>query len=243
MEFMKRFNPHVVISDQRMPEMNGVEFLRQVKDIAPHTVRILLTGYSDLASIVGSINDGEVFRFVSKPWDNTEIQKTIGEAAAIALELADMAASPVILPEKLDCGVCPVLHAPDIDRALAVLQEHEIAVIVADIGHGDQKSLTAFKLLKQDHPEILAIVMTEASDSELVIDLISQAQVFRFLTKPLNLKLLQQHVQAALARYQSFRKSPKLLKQHRVAAARGGDSSVLETLRSRIHSIKSWFGG
>jgi len=261
MEFMKRFNPHVVISDQRMPEMTGVEFLREVRDIAPHTVRILLTGYSDLASIVGSINDGEVFRFVSKPWDNAEIQKTIGEAAAIALELADMATSPVILPEKLDCGVlviesgqsvyratneliggvCPVLHAPDIDPALTVLQEHEIAVIVADIGHGDQTSLTAFKLLKQDHPEILAIVMTEASDSELVIDLINQAQVFRFLTKPLNLKMLQQHVQAALARYQSFRKSPKLLKQHRVAAARGGDISLLETLRGRIHSIKSWF--
>jgi serine/threonine-protein kinase len=261
MEFMKRFHPHVVISDQRMPEMTGVEFLRQVKDIAPHTVRILLTGYSDLASIVGSINDGEVFRFISKPWDNTEIQKTVGEAAAIALELADMATSPVILPEKLDCGVlviepgqsvfraaneliggvCPVLHAPDIDRALAALQEQEIAVIVADIGRGDEKSLAAFKLLKQDHPEILAIVMTEASDSELVIDLINQAQVFRFLTKPLNLKLLQQHVQAALARYQSFRKSPKLLKQHRVAAARGTDNSLLDTLRNRIHSIRSWF--
>jgi serine/threonine-protein kinase len=262
MEFMKRFHPHVVISDQRMPEMTGVEFLRQIKDIAPHTVRILLTGYSDLASIVGSINDGEVFRFISKPWDNAEIQKIVGEAAAIALELADMATSPVILPEKLDCGVlviepgqsvfraaneliggvCPVLHAPDIDRALAALQEQEIAVIVADIGRGDEKSLAAFKLLKQDHPEILAIVMTEASDSELVIDLINQAQVFRFLTKPLNLKLLQQHVQAALARYQSFRKSPKLLKQHRVAAARAADTSLLDALRSRIHSIKSWFG-
>jgi len=58
MEFMKRFHPHVVISDQRMPEMTGVEFLRQVRDFAPHTVRILLTGYSDLASIVGPINDG-----------------------------------------------------------------------------------------------------------------------------------------------------------------------------------------
>ncbi|MEN9783462.1 MAG: Serine/threonine-protein kinase PknD, partial [Pseudomonadota bacterium] len=262
MEFMKRFNPHVVISDQRMPEMTGVEFLRQVKDIAPHTVRILLTGYSDLASIVGSINDGEVFRFVSKPWDNTEIQKTISEAAAIALELADMATSPVILPEKLDCGVlviesaqsvyratheliggvCPVRHAPDIDRALVLLQEHEIAVIVADIGRGDEKSLATFKLLKQDHPEILAIVMTDASDSELVIDLINQAQVFRFLSKPLNLKLLQQHVQAALARYQSFRKAPKLLKQHRVAAARSSDNSLLDALRNRIRSVKSWFG-
>ncbi len=262
MEFMKRFRPHVVISDQRMPDMTGVEFLRQVKDMAPHTVRILLTGYSDLASIVGSINDGEVFRFISKPWDNAEIQKTISEAAAIALELADMAASPVILPEKLDCGVlvvesgqsvfratneliggvCPVLHAADIDRALALLQEREIAVIVADIGRGDEKSVAAFKLLKQDHPEILAIVMTEASDSELVIDLINQAQVFRFLSKPLNLKLLQQHVQAALARYQSFRKSPKLLKQHRVAAARSDDSTLLDALRARIRSVKSWFG-
>ena len=83
---------------------------------------------------------------------------------------------------------------------------------------------------------------SEASDSELVIDLINQAQVFRFLTKPLNLKLLQQHVHAALARYQSFRKTPKLLKQHRVAEARASDMSMLGQLRERVRSIKSWFG-
>lgn len=264
MEFMKRFHPHVVISDQRMPEMTGVEFLRQVRDFAPHTVRILLTGYSDLASIVGSINDGEVFRFISKPWNNTEIQKTIGEAAAIAIELADMATSPPIVPDKVSSGilvlnpdqsvfravnelmgsVCPVIDAPDMDRALAILTDHEIAVIIADIRSGDQKALAAFKLLKQDHPEILAILTTDASDSEVVIDLINQAQVFRFLSKPLNLKLLQQHVHAALARYQAFRKTPKLLKQHRVAAVREpeGGSSMLDQLRERIRSVKSWFG-
>jgi response regulator RpfG family c-di-GMP phosphodiesterase/tRNA A-37 threonylcarbamoyl transferase component Bud32 len=262
MEFLKRFRPHVVISDQRMPEMTGVEFLRQVKDFAPQTVRILLTGYSDLASIVGSINDGEVFRFISKPWDNAEIQKTIGEAAAIALELADMATAPVIVPDKLGSGilvlnpdqavfravnelmgsVCPVLHAPDMDRALAILGEKEIAVIIADIRSGDQKSVATFKLLKQDHPEILAILTTEASDSELVIELINQAQVFRFLSKPLNLKLLQQHVHAALARYQSFRKTPKLLKQHKVAPAQTSDTSMLGQLRERLRSVKSWLG-
>ena len=262
MEFLKRFRPHVVISDQRMPEMTGVEFLRQVKDFAPQTVRILLTGYSDLASIVGSINDGEVFRFISKPWDNAEIQKTIGEAAAIALELADMATAPVIVPDKLGSGilvlnpdqgvfravnelmgsVCPVLHAPDMERGLTLLAEHEIAVIIADIRSSDQKSVATFKLLKQDHPEILAILTTEASDSELVIDLINQAQVFRFLNKPLNLKLLQQHVHAALARYQSFRKTPKLLKQHKVAAAQSSDASMLGQLRERLRSVKSWLG-
>ena len=262
MEFLKRFRPHVVISDQRMPEMTGVEFLRQVKDFAPQTVRMLLTGYSDLASIVGSINDGEVFRFISKPWDNTEIQKTVAEAAAIALELADMPAAPVIVPDKLGSGilvlnpdqsvfravnelmgsVCPVLHAADMERALTILAEKEIAVIIADIRGGDQKSVATFKLLKQDHPEILAILTTEASDSELVIDLINQAQVFRFLSKPLNLKLLQQHVHAALARYQSFRKTPKLLKQHKVAAAQSSDASMLGQLRERMRSVKSWLG-
>lgn len=262
MEFLKRFRPHVVISDQRMPEMTGVEFLRQVKDFAPQTVRMLLTGYSDLASIVGSINDGEVFRFISKPWDNAEIQKTVAEAAAIALELADMPAAPVIVPDKLGSGilvlnpdqsvfrainelmgnVCPVLHAPDMERGLAILAEKEIAVIVADIRSGDQRAAAAFKLLKQDHPEILAILATEASDSDLVVELINQAQVFRFLSKPLNLKLLQQHVHAALARYQSFRKTPKLLKQHKVAAAQSSDASMLSQLRERMRSVKSWLG-
>ena len=139
-------------------------------------------------------------------------------------------------------GACPVYHAPDIDRALTLLAEKEIAVIVAELRGGDQKSVAAFKLLKQDHPEILAIVTTEASDSELVIDLINQAQVFRFLSKPLNLKLLLQHVHAALARYQSFRKSPKLLRQHRVAAASAGDASMLGQLRERMTSIRSWLG-
>ena len=76
LEFVKRFGIHVVVSDQRMPSMTGVELLRQVKELSPNSVRMLLTGYSDLAAIVGSINEGEVFRFVKKPWDNAEMQKT-----------------------------------------------------------------------------------------------------------------------------------------------------------------------
>ena len=261
LELIRRFRPHVVVSDQRMPRMSGVELLRQVRDVAPGAVRMLLTGYSDLASIVGSINEGEVFRFISKPWDHAELQNTVAEAAAIGLELAQLAASPVIVPERLACGVlvidpgrsvfgaateliggiCPVLHATDIDRALGILEAREIAVIVADLGRGDAAMLAALKLLKQAHPQILAVVMTEASDSELVIDLINQAQVFRFLTRPLDLKRLQQHVRAALARYQSFRKSPMLLQQHRVAAP-GEAEGVLAALRERMRLIGSRIG-
>ena len=105
LEFVKRFGIHVVVSDQRMPGMTGVELLRQVKELSPNSVRMLLTGYSDLAAIVGSINEGEVFRFVKKPWDNDEMQKTIADAVAIALELAVAPPAPAAPPEKLEASI------------------------------------------------------------------------------------------------------------------------------------------
>ena len=74
-------------------------------------------------------------------------------------------------------------------------------------------------MLKHEHPEILVIVLTEASDSELVIELINQAQIFRFINKPVNPDLLRQHTQTALTRYQSFKQNPHLTRQHKVAPA------------------------
>jgi len=59
----------LVISDNMMPEMNGVDFLRQVRERWPDTIRIMLTAYADLDSTMDAINKGEVFRFVTKPWD------------------------------------------------------------------------------------------------------------------------------------------------------------------------------
>ena len=259
LEFVRKFQPHVVVSDQRMPEMTGVELLRRVKGIAPNTVRLLLTGYSDLAAIVGSVNDGEVFRFISKPWDNQEIQKIIADAAAIAFDLAATAATPPILPDRMEAGVlvieaqeeilrtvtrliggaCPVYYAKSLDEGLNQLEMHETALIVADIASRGEEIVAAFKLLKQERPEILTIVLTEASDSELVIELINQAQIFRFINKPVNPELLRQHAQAALIRYQSFRQNPHLVRQHQVAAA--GASGVSKGILARVKSLRSWF--
>lgn len=68
LEIIKSVQIKVIVSDQRMPGMLGHELLRQVKEISPNTVRMLLTGYSDLDAIIGSVNAGEVFRFINKPW-------------------------------------------------------------------------------------------------------------------------------------------------------------------------------
>lgn len=68
LEIVKREPIKVVISDQRMPGMLGHEVLRQVKLISPNTIRMLLTGYSDLDAIISSVNAGEIFRYINKPW-------------------------------------------------------------------------------------------------------------------------------------------------------------------------------
>lgn len=63
----------LVISDMRMPEMDGVVFLEQVRQRWPDTMRLLLTGYADISSIMGAINRGEIYRYIAKPWDDNDI--------------------------------------------------------------------------------------------------------------------------------------------------------------------------
>src|SRR5205085_10841172 len=60
----------VVISDMRMPEMTGARFLQHARAVQPEAVRILLTGYSDIASTIEAVNNGEIFRYLSKPWED-----------------------------------------------------------------------------------------------------------------------------------------------------------------------------
>jgi diguanylate cyclase (GGDEF)-like protein len=72
----------VVISDQLMPAMNGTEFLSRVKDLYPQTVRIVLTGYTDLESISGAVNRGAIYKFLTKPWDDETMRDNIRDAFA-----------------------------------------------------------------------------------------------------------------------------------------------------------------
>ncbi|MBU0682439.1 MAG: response regulator [Proteobacteria bacterium] len=70
----------VIVSDQRMPEMTGVDFLEKSKKIAPHSVRILLTGYADINAAVDAINRGGAWRYLHKPWQDAELLQTVQDA-------------------------------------------------------------------------------------------------------------------------------------------------------------------
>lgn len=77
LEVLARETVDLVVSDMRMPQMSGAEFLEQVAINWPQTIRILLTGYADLESTVAAVNRGHIYRYVSKPWDDGDLKLTI----------------------------------------------------------------------------------------------------------------------------------------------------------------------
>lgn len=70
----------IIVSDMKMPEMDGAEFLERASKMSPQSVRILLTGYADIESTVAAINQGKIYSYLSKPWDNDELKETIKKA-------------------------------------------------------------------------------------------------------------------------------------------------------------------
>jgi diguanylate cyclase (GGDEF)-like protein/PAS domain S-box-containing protein len=70
----------VIVSDQRMPTMTGVEFLRRAKDLYPNTIRMVLSGYTELQSIIDAINEGAIYKFLTKPWDDGLLRGHVAEA-------------------------------------------------------------------------------------------------------------------------------------------------------------------
>ena len=80
LEILDRESVDLVISDMRMPEMDGATFLKAVRVRWPAVMRILLTGYADMTSTVAAINEGEIYRYIAKPWDDAEIVVVVREA-------------------------------------------------------------------------------------------------------------------------------------------------------------------
>lgn len=78
---MQQEEVHIVMTDQRMPEITGVQLLSKVKARHPHAVRMLFTGFADLDSIIGAINHGHVYQFLKKPWQPEELLGAVRQAA------------------------------------------------------------------------------------------------------------------------------------------------------------------
>lgn len=171
---------HVVVSDQRMPLMRGAELLRQVRERSPHTMRILLTGYSELDAVVASVNEGEIFRFVQKPWDAQELRQTVRQAADISIALRRAGSAAPSSPLLTETGSFVPPSAPAVQEAILVIDDDiEIVRAVQDIvGHAQPvlwaQSLDQAMTLLEQH-EVAVIV------SELVVGRESVTSLLKLL--------------------------------------------------------------
>lgn len=82
-EFLDKEDLKVIVSDQRMPKVTGVDFFAGLKKTHPEPIRILLTGYSDMQAVIDAINEGEVHRYLTKPWDAPNMVSAINQAIEI----------------------------------------------------------------------------------------------------------------------------------------------------------------
>jgi CheY-like chemotaxis protein len=83
-DLLARNDVQVIVSDQRMPDMSGIEFLSRVREMYPNTVRLALSGYTDVGTISEAINQGAVYRFLLKPWDDAELRGHLRAAFRLA---------------------------------------------------------------------------------------------------------------------------------------------------------------
>ena len=268
LQILKAQSIDVLVSDQRMPGMLGIELLCEVRKYSPQTMRMLLTGYSDLAAIVGSVNEGEVFRFINKPWDHNDIQSIVadavaaGQAAREALSPQAISATESLLMASTEqpkvlliddnrgdleamAHVLSVDHscliATSVDEALQLLAQHDVGSIVTEARVGKADTGAFLHLLKKHHPMITTVMLTRSSDADLVVRMINKAQIFRFATKPLRKSSFQLAVAAAMKAHMHYRANPSLVNRHRVAVDESAsmDASLVSSVLQSLSSLRS----
>jgi putative two-component system response regulator len=143
LEVLEREEVWVVVSDYLMPEMRGIEFLSRAKVVRPETVRIMMTAYAELSLAIEAINKSEAYRFITKPWNNRELENIVDEALlryelVQSLKHADEAvclslAQTVELKDPYTKGHCDRVagYAVSLARAAGLNED-----VVGDIRHG-----------------------------------------------------------------------------------------------------------
>jgi serine/threonine-protein kinase len=255
---------HVIVSDQRMPLMQGSELLGIARETSPATMRILLTGYSDMEASIASVNEGEVFRYLLKPWDAMEVKKVVAEAAAIAeasfevqshnnaADVVERKRPRVLIMDQDEATAktvhetlgdrCDIVWASDAQHAMEELAKQDVSVVVSDLMLGETNVGYILKTIKQLNPQTQCIVVTSFNDTSRLIELINQAQITRFLPKPVSKGVLARNLESMLERFHILHRQPVLSKRQSVAPISdpkekiqaGNFMGILGRLRARM---------
>ncbi|MDN5620599.1 MAG: response regulator [Psychrobacter sp.] len=243
MKYVSEHDVQVVISDQRMPDKQGTEVLRDIKEASPNTIRILLTGYADLNAVIDSVNDGEIYRYITKPWQNDELKKIVNKATEIAQQTQDitqnmkqgdesqsfMNASSkrniLVLDDDESIyqeiknqfkSTYTVSWASNLEQAAKLLQKKKFGVTITDATLNEENITPIVYALKNIQPDLMVLMLTEFKDAHMVIDLINKGQVYRCLPRPTNFSIMSISLNRAFEHHERLVQQPILATRHHV---------------------------
>ncbi|MCZ6668580.1 MAG: response regulator [Gammaproteobacteria bacterium] len=241
LHILKTEQVNAIISDQRMPEMRGVDLLNRARRISPNTMRLLMTGYSDVSSILDAINQGEVYRYITKPWGQDEIQAVVANAVKISQKLYDVDHAPTYdattatdSAEKTELLVldrrqtiyevvrnqfsesCIVHYSQTIEDTVKIFVRRPVKVVIVNVPRGNSDYLSFLKLIKGQHPSIVTIAVMAESDADQIIDLINQGQIYRYLPVTIPPGRTRICIQSAINYANRLQANPVLAERHRV---------------------------
>ena len=154
LEVLATHQVDVIVSDQRMPGMTGVEFLRKAKDMCPDSVRLVLSGYTDLQSVTDAINEGAIYKFLTKPWDDAMLRANIEEAfrrkalsddnQRLASELQNANQELARINTRLENLLAAQQHRLGVDEAALTLAQEALALMPLPLLGIDADGMIAF---------------------------------------------------------------------------------------------------
>jgi PAS domain S-box-containing protein len=212
LDLLARNDVQVIVSDQWMPSLTGVELLTKARELYPDSIRIILSGHADLGVVTRALNIGHVDKFLFKPWDDELLLASVREAFAHFSLLPDGSRflrifqnleNPAGLTRKLlfvdsdenvlnallllfrDQGYY-LLTARSAQEALRQLEGNDVGVILADQRLPDMNGIQLMHRVMMSHPNTVRLVMSAYPDVRDASDAINEGHVYKFLFKPWN---------------------------------------------------------
>ena len=270
MKYVSEHDVQVVISDQRMPDKQGTEVLRDIKAASPNTLRILLTGYADLNAVIDSVNEGEIYRYITKPWQNDELKQIVNKATEIAQQTQETIQNTMqgndtqqvsggstgsnrnILVLDDDESVYQqikshfksaytVSWASNLEQAAKLLQKKRFGVTITDSTLNKENITPIVYALKNIQPDLMVLMLTEFKDAHMVIDLINKGQVYRCLPRPTNFSIMSISLDRAFDHHERLLEQPVLAARHHVEEVTESEAlNFSERLKGFFAKFRGW---
>src|SRR5579862_6029559 len=129
LKIMDKEEVHIVMTDQRMPEMTGVEFLKKLRQTHPDVVRLLFTAYADIKAVIDAINQGSVYRYIPKPFDPQELQTVLKQAVEhyeLLAERKDLLSQLQAKNAQLESANAELRQGNELKKAFIKVASHEL---------------------------------------------------------------------------------------------------------------------